>query len=72
MEKKKVDLKIEELEQRIAPGLLTVTPDVPFAASPLVPGSVPEGGATVSDAAAPANGSDVVTVVGGRMAGCEA
>ena len=54
MEKKKVDLQIEELEERIAPGFLSV-----------VPPEGPGGGVTnvaVNDAAAEADGQGVGAV----------
>ena len=59
MENKKVDLQIEELEERIAPGLaLTVTPPAvaPFG-NPAVDLAPPPGGATVNAAAGTALGA---------------
>ena len=64
-EKRTINLNVEELEERIAPGLvLTVTPNVPTAGSGSVPVAIPPGGGVdVPDAAGAANGSGPVVVI---------
>ncbi len=60
MEKKKVDLKIEELEQRIAPGVVTLTIDPPGGTLPNI--SVTVDG-TAGAAASAAGGAGPITAV---------